>query len=158
VGDDRSTHRVSGDATDALLRSSFVGIIEGAGDEIRAANDAFLHMTGYTRGDLELGALRWPDLTPLEWAASDDTAYDQLVATGEQVPIEKEYLRRDGSRVPVLVHAIATSAGGWVAIVVDLSARRDVSAAIRLGERRYRSLAEATNAIVWRSTPASANA
>jgi PAS domain S-box-containing protein len=146
---ERDDRRVTRAGADALLGSRVVGVIEGEGDRIIGANDAFLAMLGYRRDDLLTGTLRWPELTPPEWSASDEAAYQQLTATGEHVPIEKEFLRRDGTRAPVLVHALTAENGRWVALVVELSGRRDANAALRLGERRYRSLAEATNAIVW---------
>jgi PAS domain S-box-containing protein len=144
---------ISSDATEALLQSNAIGVIEGEGDVIVAANDAFLAMLGYTSADVTRGALRWPQLTPAEWAASDEIALGQLVATGEQTPLEKEFLHRDGQRVPVLVHAVRKSPAGWTAIVIGLADRRDRQAALRLGERRYRSLAEAANAVVWNAAP-----
>ena len=120
---------ISADATAALLQSSAVGVIEGDGEVIVAANDAFLTMLGYTQADVARGALRWPALTPAEWAASDEIALGQIVATGEQTPLEKEFTRRDGTRVPVLVHAVRKTPVGWMAIVIELTDRRDRHAA-----------------------------
>jgi PAS domain S-box-containing protein len=149
----RAAFGISSGATTALLQSSSVGVIEGDGELIVAANDAFLTMLGYTQADVARGALRWPQLTPAEWAASDEIALGQLVATGEQTPLEKEFLHRDGRRVPVLVHAVRKTPVGWTAIVIELTDKRDRQAALRLGERRYRSLAEAANAVVWNAAP-----
>jgi transcriptional regulator with GAF, ATPase, and Fis domain len=51
-----------------LVDSNIIGIcvwnLEG---EIIEANEAFLHMVGYSREDLISGRVRWTDLTPAEW-------------------------------------------------------------------------------------------
>jgi PAS domain S-box-containing protein len=71
--------------------------------EITGANDAFLRMVGYTRGDLNDGRIRWADMTPPEMAEQDARALKELATTGVCEPFEKEFIRRDGSRVPIFV-------------------------------------------------------
>jgi PAS domain S-box-containing protein len=87
-----------------LVEANVVGIVmwnlEGA---ITGANEAFLRMLQYDLEDLACGRLRWPDLTPAEWRPDDERAVVDLKATGIFQPFEKEYLRKDGSRVPVLL-------------------------------------------------------
>src|SRR6266436_3317022 len=85
---------------DANIIGIFVWDLEG---RILEANDAFLHMVGYDREDVVAGRLRWTELTPPEWR--DDTArrVAEVRATGTVQPREKEYFRKDGSRVPVLI-------------------------------------------------------
>jgi PAS domain S-box-containing protein len=83
-------------------------------------------MLGYSREDLISGQLRRNELTPAEWRDSDNQALAELKATGTVQPREKEYFRKDGSRVPVLVGA-ATLEGGreeGVSFVLDLSERK----------------------------------
>ncbi|HJX22778.1 MAG TPA: GAF domain-containing protein, partial [Steroidobacteraceae bacterium] len=83
-----------------LVDSNIVGIIiwdfQG---RIVEANDAFLDIVGYAREDLLSGRLRWTELTPAEWRDADDQALAQLKAAGTVQPREKEYFRKDGSRV-----------------------------------------------------------
>jgi PAS domain S-box-containing protein len=67
------------------------------------ANDAFLRMVGYTREDLDAGRIRWADMTPPELVEQDRRALRDLATTGVCEPFEKEFFRRDGSRVPILV-------------------------------------------------------
>ena len=90
------------------------------------ANDAFLEMVGYTRDDLASGRLRWPELTPPESRVASERAVAQLRATGTCDVFEKEYVRRDGSRVPTLVGAAAVDGPGseTVAFVLDLTERK----------------------------------
>jgi len=75
--------------------------------EITGANDAFLRLVGYTREDLQAGRVNWAVVTPPEYAGHDRHALEEIVAKGVCAPFEKEYLRKDGTRVPVLVAAAA---------------------------------------------------
>jgi len=57
-------------------------------------------MVGYSRDDLVSGSLRWTALTPAEWNYAHERAAAETRATGSHTPFEKEYFRKDGSRVP----------------------------------------------------------
>jgi PAS domain S-box-containing protein len=110
-----------------LVESNIIGIIiwdlEG---RIIEANQAFLDMLGYSREDLISGRLQRTELTPAQWRDADDRAIAELKAAGSVQPREKEYFRKDGSRVPVLVGAAnleGTQEEG-VAFVLDLSERK----------------------------------
>jgi PAS domain S-box-containing protein len=97
------------------------------------ANDQFLAMVGYGREDLEAGRIDWRAMTPPEWEAVDQAAVDDLQRHGVSTPFEKEYIRRDGTRIPVLLTAATfsgTSAGG-VTLVHDITARKDAENEIR---------------------------
>jgi PAS domain S-box-containing protein len=90
------------------------------------ANEAFLHMVQYGHEDLASGRVSWTDLTPAEWRNCDERAVADLKATGIFQPFEKEYFRKNGSRVPVLL-AGALFEGGrneGVAFVLDLSEQK----------------------------------
>jgi PAS domain S-box-containing protein len=67
------------------------------------ANDAFLRMVGYTREDLDAGRIRWVDMTPPELVDQDQRALRELAEKGVCEPYEKEFIRRDGSRVPIFI-------------------------------------------------------
>src|SRR6202035_2510170 len=90
------------------------------------ANEAFLNIVGYTHEDVVLGRLRWRDLTPAEWHDADDQARAELKAAGTVQPREKEYFRKDGSRVPVLLGAttFGDKQDEGVAFVLDLTERK----------------------------------
>jgi len=126
-----------------LVEANVVGIViwdlEGA---ITEANDAFLQMVQYGREDLISGRVRWADLTPPDWRGRDTQALTDLGATGMFQPFEKEYLRKDGSRVPVLLGGALLEEGGsrGIAFVLDLSEQKRAEEALRRSEA---SLAEA---------------
>jgi PAS domain S-box-containing protein len=93
-----------------LVEANIIGIFLWNMDgRVIEANDAFLSLLGYDRQDLRSGRIRWTDLTPGEWREADRRAIDQLRAKGIARPVEKEYVRKDGSRVPVLVGPAAFS-------------------------------------------------
>ncbi len=71
------------------------------------ANDAFLRAIGYTRAELDAGQVDWRKLTPPEHAAADRAAIRALRATGSHEPYEKEFVHKDGHRVPVLLSSAA---------------------------------------------------
>ena len=123
-----------------LIDSNIVGIvIWGLEGEIVDANDAFLTMVGYDRNDLATGTMRWTELTPPNWRRAADERVEDLRVSGSFQAYEKEYLRKDGSRVPVLVGGATFSGAGdqGFAIVVDLTDRKQAEQAARESERRY---------------------
>jgi PAS domain S-box-containing protein len=117
-----------------LVDANVVGIImwnlEGA---ITGGNEAFLRMVQYDREDLGSGRVRWTDLTPAEWRDHDERALGVLKETGIFQPYEKEYFRKDGSRVPVLIGGALFEKGGreGVAFVLDLSEQKRAEAGLR---------------------------
>src|SRR5262252_3283682 len=128
-----------------LVESNIIGVfIWGRDGRIIDANDAYLRIMGYDRGDLIAGRLNWRDLTPPEWRTADDRRVAQLEASGTAQPYEKEYFRKDGSRVPVLVGAATfegTSDEG-AAFVFDLTDRKKADEAVRASEIRWRTIFE----------------
>ena len=91
---------------------------------------------GYSREDLLSGRVRWTDLTPAEWRDWDERAVAQLKATGIAQPFQKEYFRKDGSRVPVLVGGAMFEGSGneGVAFVLNLSEQMSGEEALRRSE------------------------
>ena len=112
--------------------TSIAGIVSGEFDRLLEANDSFLNMLGYTRDDLQAGLLRWPDLTPPEYAALDELAHEEELRFGACTPFVKELIRRDGVRVPVLVATsiLNLSPFGWITFVQDLRERRRLESVV----------------------------
>ncbi|REG57667.1 PAS/PAC sensor signal transduction histidine kinase [Paraburkholderia sp. BL6669N2] len=123
-----------------LVDSNIIGIhiwdFEG---NVVEANDAFLRIVDYSRDDLVSARIRWPDLTPPEWRDLDERVRAELTTTGSAKPFEKEYIRKDGSRVPVLVGAAAFGdrEGQGVAFILDLTDQKRAQQDVRDSERRY---------------------
>jgi PAS domain S-box-containing protein len=124
---------------DANILGIFIWNLEGA---IVGANEAFLRGLRYGREDLVSGRLRWTELTPIEWRERDQSALAELKATGTVQPYEKEFLRNDGSRVPVLIGAASYEDSGnqGVAFVLDLTERKRAEEALREDQDRLRQL------------------
>lgn len=111
-----------------IFHSDIVGVIywDLETGQILDANNKFLEMTGYSREDLRRGSLFWNAMTPAEWAAPNAQAVSELTAWGRSRPYEKEYLRKDGSRVPVIVGGalFEGSQREGVSFVLDISDRK----------------------------------
>jgi two-component system cell cycle sensor histidine kinase/response regulator CckA len=131
-----------------LAESGLVGIIvaESSG-RILEANDAFLNMVGYSRDELAAGLLNWANLTPPEWGSLSTQANQDLRTKGIARPWEKEYVRKDGSRVPVLVGVATFESDKNISLVIDLTERKQAEAgrkraeeALRASEVQYRAL------------------
>lgn len=110
-----------------LIDSNIVGIVFADRESlVTEANDAYLEMLGYSREDVTAGRLRWRDLTPPEWRAVSERAAVQIRERGICDVFEKEYFRKDGSRVPALVAVASYGAvrNETVAFVLDLTERQ----------------------------------
>ncbi|HZO40824.1 MAG TPA: AAA family ATPase, partial [Methylomirabilota bacterium] len=117
-----------------LVDANIIGVaITEFDGPIIEANDAFLDMLGYTRDDLAAGRLRWTALTPPEWHAATQRAIEEIRARGRYTAYEKEYIRKDGSRVPVLVGGAAFEESRIQAVffVLDLSGRKRAEEALQ---------------------------
>jgi len=101
-----------------------LGVMVADEERVQEANDAFLDIIGYTRDDLDAGRITWASITPPDFA--DDEATAEMRRTGVAAPYDKEYVHRDGHRVPVLIGAALLDYRPlrWTAFVVDLTARQ----------------------------------
>jgi PAS domain S-box-containing protein len=125
-----------------LVDSNMIGILIGNLDgQVQEANEAFLQIIGYEQADVETGRLRREELTPPEWHDRDARAVAELATIGTAQPFEKEYFRKDGTRVPVLIGgARFDERGGIVLFVIDLTDRKQIETELRVKEERYREL------------------
>jgi PAS domain S-box-containing protein len=130
-----------------LVDANIVGIciwnLEG---EIIEANEAFLHMIDYTRQDLVSGGMRWTDLTPAEWRDRDEQTVAEVKATGTIRPFQKEYLRKNGGRVPVMIGGamFEGSEKEGVAFVLDLSEQKHAEKALQEARAELAHVARVT--------------
>ncbi len=132
-----------------LRDANIFGVAVLTEQSVQEANDAYLDIIGYTRAELEAGAISFRAITPPEYTAVDDETLEQLRSTGAARPWEKEYLNKDGHRVPVLVGAAALESRPlrWTSFVVDLSARqRREQERARLVAREQAARQDAENA------------
>lgn len=120
-----------------LIDSNIIGIVIWDLDgRLLDANDAFLRMVQYDRKDLKAG-LQWFEMTPPEWQeAHARSEAEELKATGMMRAREKEYFRKDGSRVPVLIGAACfeDQPSQGVAYILDLSEQKRAEEALRRSE------------------------
>ncbi|MBI0536319.1 PAS domain S-box protein [Roseomonas sp. KE2513] len=136
----------------ALFDASPVGVLRSdAGGRVSDANDAFLRIVGMTREDLAAGRVRWDDLTPPEWIGRDEDAISQAARSGSCAPYEKEFVRPDGTRVPVLMFFAFhdRDVGAASAFVVNLSGRAATEAALLRLHERMRLAIGAAGMFFW---------
>lgn len=115
-----------------LFDSDLIGILLADQECIYEANEAFLHIVGYDREDLEFQRVRWREMTPPDYAPLDEYAIKELDGRGKCTPFEKEYIRKDGSRVPIFIGAVLVERDPlrWVCFVLDLTERKRLEKAL----------------------------
>ncbi len=102
-------------------------------------NNAFCLLTGYGKEEL-LSNVNWSaDLTPPEWREHEAGVLRELQRTGKPQRYEKEYIRKDGTRVPVelLVHTARDTAGNtlfYYSFVTNIAERKGAEEALRESE------------------------
>lgn len=120
--------RQSQERVNILMNSSLMGIFVSAEEQVVEANDTYLRMTGYTREDLQAGIINWVGMTPPEYAEQTQQARQELTASQHVTRYDKEYVCKDGSRLPVVVGAVVVRLEPLQAIgfVLDNSARQEL--------------------------------
>ena len=139
-----------------LIDANIIGVLIWDIDgRIVDANDEFLRLVGYDREDIVSGHMRWAELTPPEWLVAHEERLAERKATGILRPYEKEYFRKDGSRVSVLTGgAIFENDGNQgFSFVVDLTKRKCAEEALQESERKFRDYAETASDWFWEIGP-----
>jgi PAS domain S-box-containing protein len=143
-----------------LVESNIIGVIvtDMKNGSIVEANDAFLNMIGYRREDLTANQIKWREITPPEYLLLSEHSVEELKTTGVCKPFEKEYICKDGTRVPVLLGSVIVGDAEETVIgfVVDLSERiqaeqilREKEERLRLANERFELAASAVNCLIY---------
>jgi PAS domain S-box-containing protein len=116
-----------------LIESNIIPIVCANNQLITEANDAFLQMVGYTRDDLKAGKIDWVKMTPPEYKEKDLQALEQYRNCLFAAPYEKQFFRKDGTRVPIFIGAVVISQEPeeYLCFIIDLSELKRVEAELR---------------------------
>lgn len=135
-----------------LYDSNTLGIVYwDSSDRLVDANDAFLDIIGYTHQDLLAEKLHLQDITPPEYRHLDEKGLEELRKTGACSPFEKEYVRKDGTRVSVLIGGAFLESGGDIGVsyVIDVTGRKQMEKALRESEERFTLAVQGANDGIW---------
>ncbi|MFQ4146071.1 PAS domain S-box protein [Chlorogloeopsis sp. ULAP02] len=134
-----------------IVDSNIIGIFFGdVHGNITDANDAFLETVGFNQEDLLAGQVRWDTLTPPEHTERSQQAVEEVQAVGTFTPFEKEFFRKDGSRVWVEIGgALFDSDREGLCYVLDITARKQSQEALRESQERLNLALEAANMGSW---------
>jgi two-component system cell cycle sensor histidine kinase/response regulator CckA len=153
---ERAARDAAEKATARFARLSEAGVIgtvviDLADRSVVDINDTLLHLLGYSRDELVSGRVRWASLTPPEWRDVDTLAIEQLTTSGVAGLREKEYLHKDGRRVPVLAGTAMLGGGTTesISFVLDLTARKEAERGRREAERRAQRIVESAMVGMW---------
>jgi formate hydrogenlyase transcriptional activator len=134
--------------------AGIVGVASGEFDKAPELNDAFLEMMGYSRADADSGEINWPELTPVEYAPLDELAHEEGLRFGACTPYEKELVRKDGNRIPVLIATavLQLSPFRWISFVQDMRERNRFESVVEVDESDQEQFGEivGTSAVLKR--------
>lgn len=139
--------RLSEQKLRSFVESNVAGILFGDVDgSIKDANDEFLRIIGYTRDELDQGEISWINITSQEWLPLDEVHIAEAKQRGACTPYEKEYIRKDGSRVPILVGYVLTGEERYnsIAFIIDLTARKQAEEDLRRSNAILKAQQEAS--------------
>ncbi|MDZ7965605.1 MAG: PAS domain S-box protein [Nostoc sp. DedSLP03] len=136
----------------SFVKANIVGILFGdVNGSITEANDEFLRIVGYTQEDIQAGRLSWADITPSEYQYLDELAIAEAIAKGTCTPYEKEFIRKDGSSVPVVVgySLLGESRHKSVAFILDISDLKQVKKALSQSQEQFQAFMDNIPAAAW---------
>lgn len=144
------------------IRVRFAGLFNSSKDAIGFSsldgtlldiNDSFSDLTGYTKKELLTGK-KYQDITPKEYHEFEVKTIERILRTGEPAEYEKEYMRKDGSRVPILLTTFLVKGRddkpiALAAIIKDISEGKKIEKVLRESEEKYRSIVENTSEFIY---------
>ncbi|MBN3883162.1 MULTISPECIES: PAS domain S-box protein [unclassified Nostoc] len=136
----------------SFVKANIVGILFGdVNGSITEANDEFLRIVGYTQEDIQTGRLCWADITPSEYQYLDELAIAEAIAKGTCTPYEKEFIRKDGSNVPVVVgySLLGESRHKSVAFILDISDLKQTKKALSQSQEQFQAFMDNIPAAAW---------
>ncbi|HEY4485925.1 MAG TPA: diguanylate cyclase, partial [Nitrospiria bacterium] len=124
--------------SEARFRRIFESNMEGIifwdfNGNITETNDAFLKIVGYTKEDVLMRRVHWKDMTPPQYDHLDKKVLDELAAKGVCTPFEKEFLHKDGRRIPIILGAALLDGfqGHGVSFVIDITDRKQAEVLVQ---------------------------
>ncbi|MBD2312784.1 PAS domain S-box protein [Desertifilum sp. FACHB-1129] len=118
-----------------VVESEMVGILfwESEGD-LLDANTVALQLLGYDRAEIQARQVSWRAITPTEYHSLDEAMLAQILSTGSCPPFEKEFIRKDGSRIPILLGCALLPGyrDRGVAFLLDMTERKAAEMAQKL--------------------------
>jgi PAS domain S-box-containing protein len=135
-----------------MFDSSVVGMLfADFQGHITDANDRFLEMLGYTREDFQTGAIDWMAMTPPEYLEKDYACMEDLIKYRQIDPWEKEYYRKDGSRIPIIIGAalLHGTNNETICVILDISDRKNAEAVLRASDQRWQFALESVGDGIW---------
>lgn len=137
-----------------FYNSGLFGVIYWNMDgKIIDANDKFLEMVGYDQEDLAAGRIDWLQMTPPEYRYLDEKGIRDLLTTGViAAPFEKEYIRKDGTRLPIIFSGamLGEDQFNGVAFVLDISERKQAEMDLRESQRDLNRAQAVAHTGSWR--------
>ena len=143
---------------DVVEKANMAFGVGGSDGRLLLFNQAYADLTGYSRQELEGDRLTWLDLTPPEWHEREAAWLTEALQSRQPVRYEKEYVRKDGSRVPIelFVQPVFDDHGSFQnyrSFVADISERKTAEAALRESRKRAEVLARTTSALLSSDDP-----
>ncbi|MVM35624.1 PAS domain S-box protein [Spirosoma sp. HMF4905] len=117
------------------------------------ANDAFLAIVGYSLDELTRGWISWEDFTPAEYLEASFQEFERVLTTGLAGPYEKEYFRKDGSRVWLMFVGADMGDGTIIEYAIDITDRKRAEEALRDSEDRLQLALKGAAIFTWEVDP-----